>query len=193
MKICCYGDSNTWGYDPRSPFGDRYDAPWPEQLGRLLGAETENWGINGQCIPALSQEFSILRQAVCQAQPELLILMLGTNDVLMATAPRPESIARQMERLILFLKEQFPGLSIFLLAPPRIRIPGEQLQETITALPGLYERIAAQYHLGYLNLQDLSLSLAHDGVHLTEDAHGVLAHALFEFFKKALQADDFWG
>ena len=24
MKIICFGDSNTWGYDPRSYLGERY-------------------------------------------------------------------------------------------------------------------------------------------------------------------------
>ncbi len=26
MKVICFGDSNTYGYDPRSLLGDRYDA-----------------------------------------------------------------------------------------------------------------------------------------------------------------------
>ena len=29
MKVICYGDSNTYGYDPRDPLGGRYDMPWP--------------------------------------------------------------------------------------------------------------------------------------------------------------------
>ena len=26
MNVICFGDSNTYGYDPRSYFGGRYDA-----------------------------------------------------------------------------------------------------------------------------------------------------------------------
>ncbi len=26
MKVICFGDSNTYGYDPRSRLGGRYDA-----------------------------------------------------------------------------------------------------------------------------------------------------------------------
>ena len=35
MKILCIGDSNTYGYDPRSFFGDRYpeDVRWTDNLG----------------------------------------------------------------------------------------------------------------------------------------------------------------
>ncbi len=32
MNIICFGDSNTYGYDPRSYLGGRYDADnrWPD-------------------------------------------------------------------------------------------------------------------------------------------------------------------
>ena len=37
MKVICYGDSNAYGYDPRSYFGSRYEEPWPELLARETG------------------------------------------------------------------------------------------------------------------------------------------------------------
>lgn len=38
MKVTCFGDSNTYGYDPRGYFGGRYDAGsrWVD----ILAAET---------------------------------------------------------------------------------------------------------------------------------------------------------
>ena len=35
--ILCYGDSNTYGYDPQSPLGGRYppQVRWPDQLAAL--------------------------------------------------------------------------------------------------------------------------------------------------------------
>ena len=35
--ILCYGDSNTFGYDPRDFFGTPYDSPWPALLEKHLG------------------------------------------------------------------------------------------------------------------------------------------------------------
>lgn len=37
----CFGDSNTYGYDPRGYFGDRYGAEdrWPDLLAKQTG-----WG-----------------------------------------------------------------------------------------------------------------------------------------------------
>ena len=31
MKLWCFGDSNTYGYDPCGFFGGRYAAPWLDQ------------------------------------------------------------------------------------------------------------------------------------------------------------------
>ena len=46
MKIICFGDSNTYGYDPRSFFGDRYPAEsrWVDILARKLDCEIMNMG-----------------------------------------------------------------------------------------------------------------------------------------------------
>ena len=53
MNVICFGDSNTYGYDPRGSFGGRYDADsrWVD----ILAAETSwivcNMGQNGREIP----------------------------------------------------------------------------------------------------------------------------------------------
>ena len=51
MIILCYGDSNTFGYDPRSFLGDRYDTPWPEGVGELTGWQLRNSGLCGRRVP----------------------------------------------------------------------------------------------------------------------------------------------
>ena len=52
MTISCYGDSNTFGYDPRGFLGDRYDLPWPETLAALTGWHVRNNGSCGRRVPA---------------------------------------------------------------------------------------------------------------------------------------------
>ena len=69
MNVVCYGDSNTWGYDPRGYFGGRYDEPWPS----LLPWKIQNLGENGREIPAFPGTFP--------ENTDLLIVMLGTNDL----------------------------------------------------------------------------------------------------------------
>ena len=52
--IFCYGDSNTYGYDPQSPLGGRYppQVRWPDQLALLQpDRQIVNFGENGREIP----------------------------------------------------------------------------------------------------------------------------------------------
>ena len=51
VKLICFGDSNTWGYDPRGYFGGRYDHPWPDILAGKLHCTVINQGENGREIP----------------------------------------------------------------------------------------------------------------------------------------------
>ena len=80
--IWCFGDSNTYGYDPCGFFGGRYAAPWPDLLAEKTGFRVINDGRNGRMIPVREYE---LRQFCKDAErygADALIVMLGTNDLL---------------------------------------------------------------------------------------------------------------
>ena len=53
MKILCFGDSNTYGYDPHSYYGGRYSPEnrWVDILAEKLNCELLNYGQNGLSIP----------------------------------------------------------------------------------------------------------------------------------------------
>lgn len=53
MKVICYGDSNTYGYDSYSWLGGRNDADsrWVDILAFETGWEVCNMGQNGREIP----------------------------------------------------------------------------------------------------------------------------------------------
>ena len=54
MRMLCYGDSNTYGYDPRGFVGDRYqkESRWVDILAQKLKWEIQNEGQNGREIPS---------------------------------------------------------------------------------------------------------------------------------------------
>ena len=81
MKIICFGDSNTYGYDPQGYFGGRYgaDSRWVDILTTEIGWAVYNMGQNGREIPATAPDFP--------ADTDLLIVMLGTNDLLRSRSP----------------------------------------------------------------------------------------------------------
>ena len=92
MKVICFGDSNTYGYDPRSRLGGRYgaDSRWVDILMAESGWTILNWGENGREIPASAPAFP--------PGTDRLILMLGTNDLLQGRSP--EAAARRLEQFL---------------------------------------------------------------------------------------------
>ncbi|WP_243416839.1 hypothetical protein [Pseudoflavonifractor capillosus] len=45
MKVICFGDSNTFGYDLQSYFGGRYDGDdrWVDILAEKLAGQSVTW------------------------------------------------------------------------------------------------------------------------------------------------------
>ena len=84
MKILCYGDSNTYGYDGTDVFGGRFpeDARWPELLGRMLGCDSVNLGLNGRRVPRFQRTIEADLTLLKRSGDGLIIVMLGTNDLL---------------------------------------------------------------------------------------------------------------
>ena len=93
MNVICFGDSNTYGYDPRSYLGVRYnpDSRWVDILAVETGWTVYNMGQNGREIPAAAPDFP--------ADTDLLIVMLGTNDLLQGRSP--EQAAERLDRFLL--------------------------------------------------------------------------------------------
>ena len=174
MTVVCYGDSNTWGYDPRSFLGDRYDHPWPEYLGELSEWEMVNAGSCGRRVP---------RQAVeLPANADLVLVMLGINDLL--SGDEPEAIAMRMES---FLKTLGP-IHIALVAPPALCrgewVGSDALIRRSQELADAYRSISDLPGVRFIDTQDWNISLCYDGVHFTEQGHRTFAEKLARELQK---------
>ena len=82
-RLLCYGDSNTYGYDPRSFVGGRY----PESVRWTALLNAANWdvinrGENGRSIPRLDREIEAAVQTISGVETDVLTVMLGSNDLL---------------------------------------------------------------------------------------------------------------
>ena len=110
VRILCFGDSNTYGYDPRGFFGDRYGAKdrWVDLLSKQTGHEVINAGTNGREIPRNPYALRLVNE---HAPVDIFLVMLGTNDLLQGASAK-EAAAR-MEA---FLNPLLPHCKQFLLA-----------------------------------------------------------------------------
>ena len=176
MKVICYGDSNTFGYDPRGYWGGQYDHPWPEILAKKTGWNVINEGMNGREIPKTRISFP--------PDTGLLIVMLGTNDLLQGASP--EAACAKMER---FLRSQnLAPEKILLIAPPPMClgewVPDQKLIDHSIALAKHYQALAQRLGIRFADAGEWNIPLAYDGVHLSEEGHRAFAMGLIEYLHK---------
>ena len=177
MRILCFGDSNTYGYDPRGFFGDRYNAEdrWVDLLAKQTGHEAINAGANGLEIPRNPYALRFLTE---QQEVDIFLVMLGTNDLLQGASAK-EAAAR-MEA---FLNQLLPHCKIILLvSPPPIKrgtwVPSDELVTESIRLAKEYKLLAVKLNIPFVDTLHWNIELAFDGVHFTEAGHHTFAENL---------------
>lgn len=177
MEVICFGDSNTYGYDPQGYFGGRYDADsrWVDILAVETGWTVCNMGQNGREIPSAAPAFP--------DDTDLLIVMLGTNDLLQGRSP--EQAAERLERFLLSLS--LNRSKLLLIAPPPVKrgawVPDQQLIDDSHTFAQLCQTLAEQLGIRFADAGKWDISLAYDGVHFTEQGHKAFAAGLLEELK----------
>ena len=171
-NIICFGDSNTFGYDPRGFFGGRYATPWPE----LLPGNVQNWGENGREIPRYPVDFP--------SDTDLLIVMLGTNDLLQGNSV--EVVTARMERFLTSIP--LDKSQILLIAPPPMKlgewVPTQDLIESSKALARCYRSLSQRLGVRIADAGEWNVPLAFDGVHFTQEGHRAFALELTNYLEK---------
>lgn len=201
-RILCFGDSNTWGYDPR---GGRYDEEtrWPMRLQRLLGdgyAVVEE-GFNGRtCVyddpieGGYKSGAAYLPPCLMSHSPlDLVILMLGTNDTKRRFGLTPMTIGEGMMQLIRLSRlyavdAQGNPSKVLVVAPPPIldnlmrsrhaECFGEQAIAVSKGLAAEYARIAKLLRCEFFDAASWAEVSTIDAVHLTKEGHLGLADGL---------------
>lgn len=177
MKVICFGDSNTYGYDPRGYFGGRYDVDcrWVDILAAETGWDICNMGQNGREIPAAVPVFPV--------DSDLLIVMLGTNDLLQGCSP--EQAAERLERFLSAVP--LDRSKILLIAPPPVAlgawVTSLQLIDDSRTFARCCKVLAEQLGIRFADAGRWDIPLAYDGVHFTEQGHRTFAIKLLEELK----------
>ena len=169
-QVICFGDSNTWGYDPRSFFGDRYELPWPELMAAKTGWNVVNEGENGRRIPGCPMAFL--------QETDFLIIMLGANDLLEGMVP--EAAAARMKTFLMGFS--VPREKLVLIGPPHLKL-GEwvtscDLVEDSITLNRNYKELCERLGIFFADAGEWEVPLMFDGVHFTEKGHEIFAENL---------------
>ena len=169
MRIICFGDSNTWGYDPRDKFGQNYPKRWTDLLAQKTGWDVINEGVNGREVPE--------EPVVIDSDVNLFVVMLGTNDLLQLDTP--DAAAQRME---VFLSGADPK-KVVLISPPAMVwgewVQDQELIDDSVILSKRYESLANRLGITYFDASRWGIPLAFDGVHFTSEGQEIFAEALY--------------
>ena len=186
MKILCFGDSNTYGYDPRSYFGGQYPAQhrWADLLAKKLNCTAVNAGENGREIPRREGELQRFDLMVSNQKPlDLLLVMLGGNDLLQGNSVA--AIAQRMEAFL--ARIPLEKSQIVLIGPPRMKpgawITDDRLLEDCIRLNAAYRTVAEKLGVRFIDAADWDIDVTFDGVHYSERGHQTFAEQLWLVLK----------
>ena len=183
-RLLCYGDSNTYGYDPRSYLGGRY--PQSVRWTALLiagGWKVINKGENGRSIPRLDQEIGVMVSAIHRSSAEAVVVMLGSNDLLQCPSLSAKVCGERMERFLSVVLTQTQGKAKILLVAPPPMVPGAWVSDPRTVeeshkLSECYETTAHRLGIAFADAGAWGIGLAYDGVHFSKDGHLAFAKGI---------------
>lgn len=196
--VLCFGDSNTWGYNPMD--GSRFS--WGVRWTSILQEQLKNQGIRiieeGLCGRTTIFEDPIRqgRRGIelfptlleTHGQPEQIILMLGTNDCKTVFSASADLIGKGIIRLLEQAKQFAPASKILLVSPiflgERVWEEGfdqEFSPESVKVskkLGDVYEKIAEQYGVDFLRAADYVSSSEEDQEHMNANSHQIFASVI---------------
>ncbi|MEJ6394341.1 SGNH/GDSL hydrolase family protein [Gymnodinialimonas sp. 2305UL16-5] len=190
-SILIYGDSNTHGTGPlerlgtslRHPPGDR----WPDAMAAALG---DGFDVIAEGLPGRTtvhddpveggnrNGMTVLPAILLSHVPlDLVVLMLGTNDLKQRFSVSAYEIARSVERLAVETRALVPGVRVLVLAP----VPVQEAGCLVDVFAGAEARqigLEAQMHAAadragaaFLAAGDHAQVSPVDGVHWAPETH----------------------
>jgi lysophospholipase L1-like esterase len=198
-SILCFGDSNTWGYQPGGD-GARFarDVRWPGVLQGLLGEgyRVIEEGLNGRTatlehpwIEGRSGRPYLLPCCRSHAPLDLVVVYLGTNDLSDRYSLSAADIAEACASLAQIVRTAQCGRDgqsppVLLVCPPAIRATGPEASEyqgmaaKSLTLGTRFAAAAEAVDAELLDLEGIVRYSEDDPIHLDARAHQALAEAV---------------
>ena len=210
-KIICFGDSNTYGYNPKN--GGRYDenTRWPKLMAKALGGDFEVFeeGQNGRTIAnedpweggtKCGMDY-VLPMIETKKPVDLLVIMLGSNDLKKKFNLPAADIAGSLMTMLMKIKgycEYFiacKDMKILIVSPPAL---SEPLSESYFAtffdeneavakskeLAKWYKLVADQFGCEFLNATEKISAGNVDHLHLSPEGHAEMARLVGDKIKE---------
>lgn len=212
-RIVCFGDSNTWGYNPES--GSRYsdDIRWTKLLEKKLGGDYRiiEEGQNGRTIAnpdpwewgtkcGMDQILPILESHMPM---EALVIMLGSNDLKSKFGLPAPDIAGSLQNMLKSVRGHLryylnnPDLKILIIAPPALGenfasspfaefFDADSVVQKSKDISKWFELVADQFGCEFLDATSQVTAGDVDSLHLSPEGHAKLAELVYQKLKSML-------
>lgn len=184
-KLILYGDSNTYGYDPRDFLGGRYpeEVRWTTHVKEALKDDYEviEEGMNGRMLPELGYGyFTNLIQGLSDG--DIFVMMLGTNDILLTNHPNVEATLERLNNILDYVNQNCLAKFI-LIAPPYISTSDSEMElyhDCSLRLNAGYMKLAKEHNIPAIDAGTWNIEMGYDGVHFTIEGHRRFGESLLE-------------
>lgn len=204
-KILCFGDSNTWGHDPVDC--SRLERRWTVMIDEMLdNCEIVQDGVCGRATKLrINDEWdtdglSVFRDKYLKNNGlDLVIIMLGTNDLLNENDFTVEETGEHLRTMIKEMRESLgvDAPEVLLISP--ILISADMMKHPVFStlyseksvinsnrFAEVIEKVATEEKAHFLDASKVSSPSAIDGIHMESSEHQKLADAVAEKIKSIL-------
>ena len=207
LQILCFGDSNTWGFNPangaRHPFGSRWTTLLAHTLGNGYRIIPE--GMNGRTTvfedpvePGRNGLEYLLPCLVSHKPLDAVVIMLGTNDTKERFGLLPVDIALGMKRLVKLVQASDCGPGgkaprVGIIAPAHVNqaivsgvFTGGPARSALLAQE--YANVAKELGCAFLDASRCVSCGMPDGIHLDAQGHSTLGAEVARWIQSDLLA-----
>ena len=201
VNILCYGDSNTYGFDPDTKGRFDKEIRWTGVLQNLLGKDYNviGEGLNGRTtvfddpVDDWKNGLNYVRGIVCTHRPvDVFVIMLGTNDLKTCFGADVDSIRAGLEAVVdsaletLEKKQGFRPKCLIVSPAPLTNVSegdfaGSFDEESVNKsrmLAAAFETLSRDKGVYFLDCGEATMPSATDGVHLDSKGHKLLGTAI---------------
>lgn len=200
-KILCYGDSNTYGFIPKTCGRYNKSERWSGILSELLpDCEIIEEGMNNRTgffknPEGLKQSGGEYLSVYLQNHKDIdiCIISLGTNDSQIFYNLDENSVHEGLQNIIKTIQEINLRTEIIIIPPVKIStyilksgfsmmFDKDSIKRNHSTLP-IFEQVANESGCEYFDLNEIVTPSEIDGLHYTKESHKLIAQHLAEFIK----------
>lgn len=204
-QVLCFGDSNTWGYNPKD--GSRFD--WDVRWTGKVQGELESSDVRiieeGLCgrTTVFEDPLRIGRSGISwlpvlleSHRPDLLVIMLGTNDCKTVYSASAGVIARGIDNLVTVAEKISPNTKILVVSPIHLGDGvgeegfdpefNESSVRTSHNLASEYAKVASKHNAAFLDASLFAGSSKYDREHMDAETHTKFASVISTKIKELL-------